>query len=442
MTEPLVVALLGFGNVGSSVWQLIEERSRRLGWAAGRPIAVRRALVREPGKTRPVTPPPGFLTTDLDELLDDPAVEVVVELMGGLEPAGSYVRRALAAGKSVVTANKELIAHHGPELLRLAREHGAQLRFEASVGAGIPIIRPIEEMLVANRITRVTGILNGTTNYIVSRMASAGATFREALAEAQELGYAEPDPSDDVEGRDTARKLAILASYAFGSWVSPEAVYTEGITALDPVDLGYAAQLGYAVRLVGTAIHREAGIEARVHPALVPLDHPLASVRGAANAIFVEGDPVGELMFYGLGAGGYATASAILGDLVQVARGSRPWRPEPRSGADALPVLPADAIRSAYYLRLEVADSPGTLAALAGAMARHAISLRQVLQMRSQGERAEVVFVTHPAREAEMRQAREDVEALPSVYRVASLLRYHDGSQATLSPEAGGLRHP
>jgi homoserine dehydrogenase len=193
---------------------------------------------------------------------------------------------------------------------------------------------------------------------------------------------------------------------------------------------------------VGTAIHREAGIEARVHPALVPLDHPLASVRGAANAIFVEGDPVGELMFYGLGAGGYATASAILGDLVQVARGSRPWRPEPRSGADALPVLPADAIRSAYYLRLEVADSPGTLAALAGAMARHGISLRQVLQMRSQGERAEVVFVTHPAREAEMRQAREDVEALPSVYRVASLLRYHDGSQATPSPEAGGLRHP
>ncbi|MDI3317123.1 MAG: homoserine dehydrogenase [Bacillota bacterium] len=429
MAETLNVALLGFGNVGSSVWQLTEERSRRLAWAAGRPIRIRRALVRDPAKPRAVTPPAGLLTADPEEVLDDPAVEAVVELMGGLDPAGTYVRRALASGRSVVTANKELIAEQGPELLRLAREHGAQLRFEASVGAGIPIIRPIEEMLVANRITRVTGILNGTTNYIASRMASAGATFRDALAEAQELGYAEPDPSDDVEGRDTARKLAILASYAFGSWVCPEAVYTEGITELDPVDLGYAAQLGYAVRLVGTAVHREAGIEARVHPALVPQDHPLASVRGAANAIFVEGDPVGELMFYGLGAGGYATASSILGDLVQVARGSRPWRPEPRSGEQALPVLPSESIESAYYLRLEVADSPGTLAAMAGAMARHRISLRQVLQMRAEEGRAEVVFVTHPAREAEMRQARRELEELPSVHRVASLLRFHDGAR-------------
>jgi homoserine dehydrogenase len=370
----------------------------------------------------------------LDRLTADPRavvaaadVDIVVEVMGGVEPARSLVAEALERGCSVVTANKTLIAAHGAELTRLAVAHGARLEYEAAVAGGVPIIRPLRESLAGDRVRRVLGILNGTTNYILTRMSEDASSFADALAEAQRLGYAEADPSADVEGHDAAQKAAILASLAFDATITDADVYREGITRVTATDIAHAARMGYVVKLLAIAEHADGRVGVRVHPALVPASHPLAAVRDAYNAVFVEGEAAGSLMFYGRGAGAMPTASAIVGDLVTVARAllsreAPPARPEP----GRVPVADvATAVVQAYVL-LDVADEPGVLAAVAGAFGERSVSIRSVWQ-EGRGETAQLLLITHATLEGDLRATLDRLRALTVVRDVASVLRVEGG---------------
>jgi len=314
------IGVLGGGTVGGTLIRRLLEDGDAIAQKAGLRLEVRRIAVRSLEKDRPFEAPAGLLTDNAEEVIDDPTVELVVEVMGGLDPAGDLVLRALGAGKPVVTANKELVAARGPELVELAERRGVSLLFEASVGGGIPIIRPLSESLAGEQVQRVMGIVNGTTNYILTKMFEDGAEYEEVLDEAQMLGFAEADPTADVSGADAAAKAAILASLAFGTWVSGDDVFREGIEALRPADFRFASDLGYVPKLLAIAEDTPAGVLVRVHPTLVPADHPLASVRGANNAIYLEGPAVGELLFAGPGAGGDPTATAVLGDVIDAAR--------------------------------------------------------------------------------------------------------------------------
>jgi homoserine dehydrogenase len=356
--------------------------------------------------------------------VSDPSVDVVVEVMGGIEPSRSLIIEALKAGKPVVTANKELLASLGSDLFAAASAAGVDLLFEAAVGGGIPLIRPLRESLAGESIQRVMGIVNGTTNYILSRMTEAGAGYAEALAEAQSLGYAEADPTADVEGFDAAAKAAILASIAFGAGVVATDVYREGISGVTAADIAFADRMGYVIKLLAIADVVDAGpaIAVRVHPAMLPKTHPLASVRDSFNAVFIEGAAVGELMLYGRGAGGMPTASAVLGDLIDAAHNLR------SGGAGRAPLLghasiwPIDELRSPYYLSIEVADRPGVLAAVAGAFGVHGVSIRS-MEQQGLGDEARLVFITHTARERDMQATLATLRGLDAVDRVGSLLR-------------------
>lgn len=428
--SPIGVALLGLGVVGSEVARTLVERADALARAAGRPLLLRHVLVRDPSRPRPFQPPPGLLTADPEQVLTDPRVQVVVEVMGGERPAVDYIRRALEAGKSVVTANKEVMAKHGPELLDLSARQGVDLRFEAAVGGGIPILGPLQRDLLANRVLAIRAIINGTTNYILTRMSREGLDFTTALRSAQALGYAEPDPTSDVEGHDARYKLAVLATLAFHTRVRADEVYAEGITGLGVKDFRYAHELGYEIKLLAIARREDRALQVRVHPALVPTASLLAKVEGAFNAVEVEGDLVGRLVFHGLGAGPRPTASAVVGDLLTIARHlAAGARPTPWPGLlEPLTLRPMEELVTRYYFRMNVADRPGVLAQIARILGDLDISIASVIQKDAdpRAGTAEIVLTTHPAQEAAVREARRRIRALEVVQEVDTVLRIEE----------------
>jgi homoserine dehydrogenase len=423
------VGVLGCGNVGTALVRAIEANADLIMQRAGVQLEVTRVAVHNVAKERDVALAPGVLTNDADAVVSDRNVDVVVEVIGGVEPARSLILTALKSAKPVITANKELLANFGEELFEAAETAGVDLLFEASVAGGIPLMRPLRESLAGERIRRVMGIVNGTTNYVLTRMTEEGSSFAEAVAEAQELGYAERDPTADVEGFDAAAKAAIIASIAFGARVVAGDIYREGITQITGDDIAAARELGYVVKLLAVAEEHDGAVGARVHPAMVPLDHPLASVRGSYNAVFIEGETVGQLMLLGRGAGGGPTASAVLGDLIDAAKNVHAGARGATIGTLARKrIRPIDETASQFYVSLDVVDQPGVLATIAGVFGRHNVSI-QSMQQKGQGERARLIFVTHLAREAAMSSTIHDVRELDVVSRVGSVLRVVGGEE-------------
>jgi homoserine dehydrogenase len=428
------LGLLGLGTVGAGVVKLLEGERALLEERAGCRLTL--AAVADLDVTRPregidLSRLP--MTTDAGRVLDDPGVQIVVELIGGLEPARSFILRAIAAGKHVVTANKALLAHHGAELYEEARRRGVTLAFEAAVAGGIPLIRAVKEGLVANRVLSVFGIVNGTSNYILSRMTDEGLDFGVALTEAQAHGYAEADPTLDIEGLDSAHKLQILVTLAFRTYVELKDIHTEGITRVTQQDIGYARELGYRVKLLAIAKASDGGVEARVHPTMIPADAPLAAVSGVFNAVFITGHAVGDLMFYGRGAGQLPTASAVWSDTVEIARRIAHGVPAlalelPSVGAGALPVRPMEDIRCCYYLRVMAQDRPGVLSRVAGVLGDNDISIASVIQKgRAARGAVPVVMMTHEARERDMRAALAAIDRLPAVAAPTTMIRVEGG---------------
>ncbi|MBE3571342.1 MAG: homoserine dehydrogenase [Moorella humiferrea] len=429
MSGPVNIGLLGLGTVGSGVVRLLQQNGALIAQKLGRPLKISRVLVRERNRPRQVEVDPALLTTDADGIINDPDIHIIVEVMGGTDAAREYILKAMERGKSVVTANKDLLALYGKELFDAAASNGVDLFFEASVGGGIPIIRPLKECLAGNKIRQVMGIVNGTTNYILTKMSREGRDFQEVLREAQDLGYAEADPAADIEGDDAARKMAILASIAFNTRVTYSDVYREGISRITTQDISYAADLGYVIKLLGIAREDEEGIEVRVHPALLPGNHPLASVNDVFNAIFIEGDAVGEAMFYGRGAGSMPTASAVVGDIIEAARNLN-YQTRGRITCTCFydkPIKPVGTINTKYYLRLLVVDRPGVLAAIAGVFGDREVSLASVIQERMLGELAELVLITHRVREQNLQDALKVLAGLPVVKEIACVVRVEGG---------------
>jgi len=421
--------ILGCGNVGAALVRLLDDNADLITRRVGVRLEVARVGVHNLAKERDVDLAPGVLTNDAEAIVDDPDVDVVVEVIGGVEPARSLILAALKSGKPVVTANKELLANFGAELFEAAEAAGVDLLFEASVAGGIPLMRPLRESLAGERIRRVMGIVNGTTNYILTQMAEEGSSFGDALAEAQRLGYAERDPTADIEGYDAAAKAAIIASIAFGARVVAGDVYREGITQITTDDISAAHELGYVVKLLAVAEEHDGRIGVRVHPAMVPLDHPLAAVRGSYNAVFIEGDAVGQLMLLGRGAGGGPTASAVLGDLIDAAKNLRSGSRGATLGTlHRTPIRPIDETASQFYVSLDAADRPGVLATIASVFGTHDVSI-QSMQQKGKGDEARLIFVTHLAREAAMAATIHEVRDLDVVERIGSVLRVVGGEE-------------
>jgi homoserine dehydrogenase len=423
----LTVGLLGCGTVGSGVVRLLREHADQIATRLGTRLVLGPVGVRDRGKARAVAL--DLVTDEPMAVVDDPDVDILVEVMGGIEPARTLIAAALSQGTSVVTANKELIATHGAELFEIAEAKGARLEYEAAVAGGIPIIKPMRESLAGDRVRKVLGILNGTTNYILTKMTEEGVTFEEALAEAHALGFAEADPTADVEGFDAAAKAAILATIAFDARVVAGDVYREGITRVTATDIANARRMGYVIKLL--AIVEQApgddAIAVRVHPALVPAEHPLASVRESFNAVFVEAEAAGELMFYGRGAGSLPTASAVVGDIVTVARallaGERPG-----SGRVTEPgiIRPFDQTIVQYSILLDVADQPGVLAAVASTFGAHDVSIKSVWQEGAE-DTAQLLLITHASREGAVQATLDALRELSTVRDVASVMRVEGG---------------
>ena len=428
------VGVLGCGTVGASLVALVDRQRATIVARTGLAIDVTRVAVRDLGRERSLGPDVD-LTDDAMAVATDPAVDVVVEVMGGIVPARDLVLAALRAGKPVVTANKALLAAHGPELFAAAEAAGVDLLFEASVAGGIPFIRPLRESLLAEPVVRVMGIMNGTTNYILTRMTEAGADYAAALVEAQSLGYAEADPTADVEGLDAAAKIAVVASIAFGAEVTSDDVPTEGISGVSADDIAFAARHGYAVKLVAvaerftTAVGDE--LSARVHPCLVPLSHPLAAVRDSFNAVFVQGDAVGDLMFYGRGAGGDPTASAVLGDLVDASTNLRRGTHASLGSFAPMAFRSSDDLAAAWYLSLRVDDRPGVLASIAGVFAEHGVSIDSMEQHSlpvadALGDEARIDLIIHPALERDVHSTLDALGDLDPVRSIGSTIRVLD----------------
>jgi homoserine dehydrogenase len=419
----LKVALLGCGTVGSEVYRLLTQQSEDLAARIGARLEVAGVAVRRPGRARAVQVDPALLTADSMDLVTRPDVDIVIEVIGGIEPVRSVLLAAMKSGKSVVSANKALLAEDGATLHEAARENGADLYYEAAVAGAIPLLRPLRESLAGDEVHRVLGIVNGTTNYILDRMDTSGAGFADALEEAQALGYAEPDPTADIEGFDAAAKAAILAGLAFHTGVTAADVYREGITCVTAADIASARELGHVVKLLAICERRDGGVSVRAHPAMIPRSHPLAGVREAYNAVFVEAESAGRLMFYGAGAGGVPTASAVLGDVVAVARNLIAGTRGPDASTYAkLPTLPMGEARTRYHVALDVADKPGVLAAVAETYARHDVSIKAVRQ-EGRGEDAQLVIVTHAAPDAALSRCVTELETMDSVRAVASVMR-------------------
>jgi homoserine dehydrogenase len=421
------VGVLGCGNVGAALVQLIGSRGDEIAARTGIRLEVARVAVRSLTRKRPIHLDESVLTRDAAEVVADPTIDLVIEVIGGIEPARELILSALAAGKPVVTANKELLANHGAELFEAAAAAEVDLLFEAAVAGGIPILRPLRESLVGEDVRRIMGIVNGTTNFILTKMSEEGTSYAAALAEAQQLGYAERDPTADVEGFDAGAKAAILASIAFGAKVVAGDVYHEGISNITPTDISFAARLGYVVKLLAVAelVPVDGGpdeVAVRVHPAMVPAEHPLSGVRDSFNAVFVEGAAVGDLMFYGRGAGGDPTASAVLGDLVDAAVNL-----ERKTHATVItlarrPIRPIDELHSSYYVNLDVVDRPGVLRAVAEVFERHGVSIRSLEQEGVDAD-ARLIFITHEAREADVQATLEDLGELDVIHHITSVLR-------------------
>ncbi len=417
------MALLGCGTVGSEVYRLLTQQSADLAARIGARLEVTGVAVRRPGRARSVAVDPALLTADSMELVTRPDVDIVIEVIGGIEPVRSLLLAAMKSGKSVVSANKALLAEDGATLHEAARENGADLYYEAAVAGAIPLLRPLRESLAGDTVHRVLGIVNGTSNYILDRMVTSGAGFADALEEAQALGYAEPDPTADIEGFDAAAKAAILAGLAFHTGVTAADVYREGITNVTAADIASARELGHVVKLLAICERRDGGVSVRAHPAMIPRTHPLAGVREAYNAVFVEAEAAGRLMFYGAGAGGVPTASAVLGDVVAVARNLIAGTRGPDASTYArLPALPMGEARTRYHVALDVADRPGVLAAVAETYARHDVSIKAVRQ-EGRGEDAQLVIVTHAAPDAALSRCVTELETMDSVRAVASVMR-------------------
>ena len=424
------IGLLGLGTVGAGVVKILDthgaEMQERTDCRLTLAAIADADLIRE---REGIDLARLHLVPDARQVLDDPSIQIVIELIGGLEPARTFILRALAAGKHVVTANKALLAHHGAELFEQARRHRVMLGFEAAVAGGIPLLRAVREGLPANRIASVFGIVNGTCNYILSKMTDEGLDFSVVLKEAQARGYAEADPALDIEGMDSAHKLQILAMLAFRTSLDLKDIYTEGITGVAHEDVVNAAELGYRIKLLAIAKASDGGLEARVHPTMIPAQSPLAAVSGVYNAVFISGDNVGNLMFYGRGAGQLPTASAVWSDALEIARRVAHGIPAlpvelPSVARAPLPLRPMDEIRSAYYLRVMALDRPGVLAQVAGILGRHDISLVSVLQKaRAEGEAVPVVMLTHDARERDMRAALAAIDRLPVVAARTTMIR-------------------
>jgi homoserine dehydrogenase len=436
-TKDVRIALLGLGTVGGGVVKILESRRAMLEERAGARLTL--AAVADTDLTRPregldIGKLP--MTADAASVLADPGIQIVIELVGGLEPARTFILRALQAGKHVVTANKALLAHHGAELYDEARRRGVTLAFEAAVAGGIPLIQAVKEGLVANRIQTVFGIVNGTSNYILSKMTDEGLDFSVVLKEAQAAGYAEADPTLDIEGMDSAHKLQILVSLAFRTFVDLKDIHTEGITRVTQQDIAYARELGYRIKLLAIAKAGDAGapgVEVRVHPTMIPARSPLAAVAGVFNAIFITGDAVGDLMFYGRGAGQMPTASAVWADTLDIARRIAHGIPAlalelPSAGPTALPLRPMETIRCCYYLRVMAQDRPGVLSRVAGILGDNDISIANVIQKgRGTREAVPVVMLSHEAREQDMRRALAAIDRLPDVATPTTMFRVEGG---------------
>ncbi len=418
------IGVLGCGNVGAAFVQLVERQADVIEARTGVRLQVVRVAVRNVSRDREVNLPEGIITRDASALVADPTVDLIVEVIGGIEPARELISTAIANGKPVITANKELLANVGHELWAQSDAAGVDLLFEAAVAGGIPLIRALRESLRGEPITRVMGIVNGTTNFILTKMTDEGADYGAALSEAQRLGFAERDPTADVEGFDAAAKAAIIASIAFGARVVAGDVYHEGISGVTAADIAIARRLGYVVKLLAIAEKDSYSdtVAVRVHPAMVPLSHPLASVRDSYNAVFVEGDAVGSLMFYGRGAGGMPTASAVLGDVIDAAVNLRKETHGTIGSFARVPVRPIDQTSSQFLLSLDVEDKPGVLHTITGVFASHGVSIRAAEQ-EGIGEDARLVFVTHRALEADMQACVNEFRRLPIVKRASGLLR-------------------
>ncbi|MCC6731102.1 MAG: homoserine dehydrogenase [Chthonomonadales bacterium] len=429
MKKTINVGILGLGVVGSGAYALLEQNADAIERKVGARIRVARIAVRDLTKRRAVQVERSLLTNNPTELLDDPAIDIVCELIGGISPAREYILRALRGGKHVVSANKELIAKDGHTIMEEAGRRRQDFHFEGSVGGGIPIVQPMKSALAGNQVQEVKGIVNGTTNYILTRMTREGADFGDVLREAQALGYAEADPSSDVQGFDAQYKIAILSSIAFTSRVHVGDVYVEGITAIAARDIEWARQLGYIIKLlaIGTRVDDDA-MQVRVHPALLPATHPLASTSDVYNAIYLRGDAVGDVMFYGRGAGMMPTGSAVVGDIIDVARNIL-FGATGRIQCTCFErkrMLPIDAVETKYYLRMTVTDRPGVLAAVAGVLGEEGVSVESVVQRSCGEQQAEIVWVTHRVREARMRAALGRIGDLPVVASVDNWLRVEE----------------
>ncbi len=435
MVSRIGVGLLGLGTVGGGVASILLSPQERHPLVAD--LELRCIAVRDLSRTRPIELPAGLLTTDPQAVVSDPSVDVVVEVIGGIEPARSLIMQAIKAGKSVVTANKAVIARHGQEIAQAAAEAGVYVLIEAAVGGGIPIIEPLKQSLGGNRIDRVSGIINGTTNYILTRMANEGVAYAEVLAEAQRLGYAEADPAADVDGLDAADKIAILSTLAFGGAVDRSAVPTDGISQLQGRDVEYANQLGYGVKLLAVAERMEGAssdaplpLSLRVQPTLVPKDHPLAGVHGVNNAILVEGDPIGRVMFYGPGAGEGPTASAVVADILNIA-GIKQAGADGRGGLDPLlaagswrncELVDSDKIRQRHYVRFNTSDTPGVIGRIGSCFGDRNVSIQSIVQFNATDAGAEIVVITHEVSQGRMNDALQTIREMPEVSGLAAHL--------------------
>lgn len=427
MAKVVKAALLGLGTVGSGVYKLIQEQQEEMVNKAGAPIEIEAVLVHDIHKKREGIDP-ALLTDRWEDIINNEEIEIVIEVMGGIEPAKTMILEALNSGKSVVTANKDLVAEYGGELLDAADNNGVDFLFEAAVGGGIPIIRPLKQCLAANEIDEVVGIVNGTTNYILTKMAEEGMDFEEALAKATELGYAEADPTADIEGLDAGRKIAILASIAFHSRVVFSDVYTEGITRITSKDITYTKELGYAIKLLAAARNTPEGIEAAVYPMLLPKHHPLAAVRDSFNAVFVHGDAVDDAMFYGRGAGQMPTASAVMGDVIDVVRNIQ-FHCTGRINCTCYrqtPVKAFDQVKNPFFLRMQVENKPGVLASIASVFGVHKVSISRVVQNITADGVAELVIVTEAVKEFHMKDALRHLEDMETIREISSVIREYE----------------
>ena len=430
MKEKIRAAILGLGTVGTGVYKIIQKQHEEFPHKIGAELEVAKILVRNTKKSREGIDMT-LVTDSWDEIINDDSIDIVIEVMGGIEPARTYISEALSRGKHVVTANKDLMAEHGHELLEIAAEHKCDLLFEAAVAGGIPIIRPLKQCLAANNITEIMGIINGTTNFILTKMTDENMEFSEALALAQKLGYAEADPTADVEGLDAGRKIAILASIAFNSRVTFSDVYTEGISKITAKDIKYAKELDCVIKLIATAKHTDDGVEVRVTPMFIPKSHPLASVNDSFNAVFVHGDSLGDAMFYGRGAGELPTASAIMGDVIDVCRNIA-YNCCGRIGCTCykeLPVKTMDDIESKYFVSTILEDKPGTLAAVASTFSGNSASIDQMVQKTKLPGSAEVVFIIDNVKEHLFMRAIKELSAMHYVKEISSIIRVHNDIQ-------------